>query len=68
MRKKEKRLMDMDNSVGIAGGRRGIRELNSNGKNTIKIISKENKERKFLKIRFGIMHQFPLIIFHRTAF
>ena len=49
----------MDNSVGIAGGRRGIRELNSNGKNTIKIISKENKERKFLKIRFGIMHQFP---------
>ena len=34
--KKEKGLMDMDNSVVIAGGgdRRG---LNSNGKNTIKI-------------------------------
>ena len=33
--KNEKGLMDMDNSVVIAGG--GIRGLNGNGKNTIKI-------------------------------
>ena len=36
--KKEKRLMDRDNSVVIAGGAGGIRGLNSNGKNTIKIL------------------------------
>ena len=38
--KKEKALMDMDNSVVIAGGR-GIRGLNGNGKNTIKIKLKK---------------------------
>ena len=35
--KKDKGLMDVDNSVVIAGGKRGIREINGNGKNTIKI-------------------------------
>ena len=36
--KKEKGLMDMDNSVVILGGRGvGIRGLNGNRKNTIKI-------------------------------
>ena len=35
--KKERGLMDMDNSVAIVGGG-GIRGLNGNGKNTIKII------------------------------
>ena len=34
--KKEKGLMDVDNSVVIAGGEGGIRGLNVNGKNTIK--------------------------------
>ena len=34
--KKEKGLMDVDNSVVIAGGEGGIRGLNGNGKNTIK--------------------------------
>ena len=33
--KKEKGLMDMDNSVGIVGGG-GLRGLNGNGKNSIK--------------------------------
>ena len=34
---KEKRLMDMDNSVVIGGGgKKSIRGLNGNGKNTIK--------------------------------
>ena len=37
MNKKEKGLMDLDNSVVIAGGEGGIRGLNSNGKNTMKI-------------------------------
>ena len=36
IKQKEKGLMDMDNSVVIAGGE-GIRGLNGNGKNTIKI-------------------------------
>ena len=40
--KKEKGLMDMDNSVEIAGGG-GERWINGNGKNTIK---KEQKERR----------------------
>ena len=35
--KQEKGLMDMDNNVVIAGWERGIRGLNGNGKNTIKI-------------------------------
>ena len=35
--KKEKELMDMVNSVVITGGVWGIRGLNGNGKNTIKI-------------------------------
>ena len=35
--KKEKGLMDMDNSMVIPSGERGIRELKGNGKNTIKI-------------------------------
>ena len=34
--KKEKGLMDMDNSVVIVGRRGGIRQLNGNVKNTIK--------------------------------
>ena len=33
--------MDMDNSVVIAGGEEGIRGLNGNGKNIIKIKKKE---------------------------
>ena len=39
--KKEKGLMDMDNSVvTVAGGVKGsIGELNGNGKNTVKIIN-----------------------------
>ena len=43
--KKEKGLMDMDNSVVIAGGgdRRG---LNSNGKNTIKILKRKQNRLK----------------------
>ena len=40
--KKEKGLMDMDNSVEIAGGERGIRELNGNRKN---IITKKKRRR-----------------------
>ena len=36
IKQKEKGLMDMDNSVVIAGGE-DIRGLNGNGKNTIKI-------------------------------
>ena len=51
--KKGKGLTDMDNSVMIAGGR-GIREQNSNGKNTIQINLKEKKhlvkQKKALKI------------------
>ena len=35
--KKEKRLMDMDNSVRILGKRRSIKLLNGNGEITIKI-------------------------------
>ena len=35
--KKEKGLMDMDNSIVIAGDGGSIRRLNGNGKNTIKI-------------------------------
>ena len=34
--KKEKGVMDMDNSVVIMGWGRSIRELNDNGKNIIK--------------------------------
>ena len=37
MSKKEKGLLDTDNSVVIAVGREGMRGLNGNGKNTIKI-------------------------------
>ena len=40
MNKKEKGLMDMDNSVVIAGGR----EEKCNGKNTIMIETKQTKE------------------------
>ena len=36
LNKKEKGLMDMDNSVEIVGEGGGIRELNGNGKNAIK--------------------------------
>ena len=36
--KKEKRLMDMDNSVMIAGAWGGIRGLNGSGTNIIKIM------------------------------
>ena len=36
--KKGKGFMDMDNNVVIAGGEQGLRELNGNGKNTIKIF------------------------------
>ena len=36
--RKEKGLMDTDNSVAIAGGEEGVRGLNGNGKNTIKIF------------------------------
>ena len=32
MEQRGKRLMDMDNNVVIAGGERGIRGLNANGK------------------------------------
>ena len=39
MSEKEKGLMDMDNSVVLAGGR-GTRGLNGHGKNTIKVKSK----------------------------
>ena len=39
--KKEKGLMDMDNSVLVAGGKRGIRRLNGNGKKIIKIKLKK---------------------------
>ena len=35
--KKEKGLMDVDNSVVTAGGEESIRGLNGNGKNTIRI-------------------------------
>ena len=38
--------MDMDNSVVIAGGEGDIRELNSNGKNTIKITYKNKRKVK----------------------
>ena len=40
LNKKEKGLMDMDNSVGIAGRRGVIRGQNGNGKNTVNIILK----------------------------
>ena len=40
MSKKEKGLMDMDSSVVIAG-KRGVRGLNGNGKNRIKIKCKK---------------------------
>ena len=40
--KKEKGLMSMDNSVEIAGGERGIRELKGNRKN---IITKKKRRR-----------------------
>ena len=47
--KKEKVLMDMDNTVVIAGGMgKGIRGLNDNGKNTIKI--KINKPYWYLSL------------------
>ena len=36
--KKEKRLMDMDNSVVIAVSGGDVRGLNGNGKNTIKFF------------------------------
>ena len=39
--KKEKELMRKDCSVVIAGGEEGIRELNCNGKNIIKIHLKK---------------------------
>ena len=35
--KKEKGLMDVDNSVATAGGEGDIRGLNGNGKNTIRV-------------------------------
>ena len=41
--KKEKGLMEMNNSVVIAGVGDVIRGLNENGKNTINIKSKNNK-------------------------
>ena len=41
---KEKALMDLDNSGVIAGGKKGIRGLNGNGKKyTIKIKLKKRK-------------------------
>ena len=43
--KKNKELMDMDNSVVIAGGEGDIRGLNGNEKNTIKIKLKKTKVR-----------------------
>ena len=46
----ERGLMDMDNSVMIAGGR-GIRGLNSNGESTIKIKFKKKAERKKIPTR-----------------
>ena len=49
--KKEKGLMDMDNSVVIAGREVGIRGLNGNGKNTIKIKFFLNAKRKTKKKR-----------------
>ena len=42
--KKEKGVMDMDNSVVNVGGGGSIRELNDNGKNTIKTPSKRQKK------------------------
>ena len=44
--RKEKGLMDTDNSVAIAGGEEGVRGLNGNGKNTIKIFFFFFKERR----------------------
>ena len=38
MNKKDKGLMDMDNSVVMAGGMGHIRGLNGNGKNIINIF------------------------------
>lgn len=38
--KKDKRLMDADDSVVIAGGRMGIKGLSGNAKNTIEILKK----------------------------
>ena len=35
--KSEKRLMDVDNSLVIAVGKKGVRGLNSSAKDTIKI-------------------------------
>ena len=47
--KKEKRLMDMDNSVRILGKRGSIKLLNGNGKNTIKMIPKNINVIMFIK-------------------
>ena len=45
--KKEKRLMDMDNSVVIVvRGEAGIKELNSNGKSTLKYFLKQKMFKK----------------------
>ena len=47
LRKKEKALMDMDNSMAIAGGKGGVSRVNGNGKiqqrlNFFKIRTKGN--------------------------
>ena len=54
---KEKGLMDMDNSVVIAGVEGALRGQNGNGKNTIK-IKKINKD-SFKKSLFS----FPFLFF-----
>ena len=53
IKQKEKRIMDMNNSVVIAGG---IRGLNGNGKNTIK--NKGKKRKLYIPISTPMSHPY----------